>query len=74
MSHAIGIRHFFWMLSKDVISNVELATCERCGVTFAPKLQTAKLQRILTANEIEMALLSHCNRCKKIVGRKSNQE
>jgi hypothetical protein len=59
------------MLSKDVIRDVELARCERCGVTIAPKLQTAKLGSILTANEIEMALLNHCNRCKKIVGRKS---
>ena len=74
LSHAIGIRHFFQMLSKDVIRDVDLARCERCGVTIAPKLQTTKLERILTANEIEMALLSHCNRCKKIVGLKSNQE
>jgi light-regulated signal transduction histidine kinase (bacteriophytochrome) len=59
------------MLSKDVINNVDLARCERCGVTIAPKLQTAKLGSILTANEIEMSLLNHCNRCKKIVGRNS---
>jgi ferredoxin len=71
LSHAIGIRHFFRMLSKDVINKVDLARCERCGVTIAPKLQTAKLGSILTANEIEMSLLNHCNRCKKIVGRNS---
>ncbi len=64
LSHAIGIRHFFRMLSKDVIRNVDLAMCERCGVAIAPKLQTAKLGSILTANDVEMALLNHCNRCK----------
>jgi ferredoxin len=71
LSHAISIKPFLKILSKDVISNVELARCERCGVSIAPKLQTAKLGSILTANEIEMVLLNHCNRCKKIVGHKS---
>jgi ferredoxin len=69
LNHAISIRHFFRMLSKDVIRDVELARCERCGVAIAPKSQAAKLGSILTANEIEMSLLNHCNRCKKIVGR-----
>jgi formate hydrogenlyase subunit 6/NADH:ubiquinone oxidoreductase subunit I len=71
LHHAVSIRHFFRMLSKDVIRDVELATCERCGVTIAPKLQTAKLGSILTAKEIEMSLLTHCSRCKKLVGRNS---
>lgn len=68
LRHAISIQHFFRMLSKDVIRDVDLARCERCGVTIAPKLQTAKLESILTANDIEMAFLNYCERCKKMIG------
>ena len=71
LNHAIGFRHFFRMLSKDVISNVDLARCERCGVAIAPEPQMAKLEGILAANDVEMTLLNCCDRCKKIVGHKS---
>ena len=71
LSHAIGIRHFFRMLSKDVIRDVELARCDRCGISIAPEPQMAKLEGILAANDVEMTLLNCCDRCKKIVGHKS---
>ena len=71
LSHAISIKHFLRVFSKDVIRNVDLATCERCGVTLAPKAQMAKLEGILSANDVEMALLNYCDRCKKRIGRKN---
>jgi len=71
LSHSIDMKHFFRMLSKDVIRKIDLATCERCGVTIAPKSQMAKLEGILSANDVETAWLHYCDRCKKIMGRKS---
>ena len=71
LNHAISMKQFFRLLSKDVIRNVDLATCEQCGVPIAPKLQIAKLEGTLSANDIEMALLHYCDRCKKMVGRNS---
>ena len=67
LSHAISLKHFSRMFSKDVIRNVDLATCERCGVTIAPKSQMGKLEGILSANDVEMALLNCCTRCKKLI-------
>ncbi len=67
LSHAISIKHFLQMLSKDVIRDIELARCERCGVTIAPNSQMAKLEGILSANDVEMALLNCCTRCKKLI-------
>jgi len=67
LSHAISLKHFSRMFSKDVIRNVDLATCERCGVTIAPKSQMGKLEGILSANDVEMALLNCCSRCKKLI-------
>jgi ferredoxin len=72
LNHAIGMKHFFPMLSKYVIRNVDLATCEKCGAGIAPKLQITKLEGILFANDIEMTLLNYCDRCKKNIMRKSN--
>jgi ferredoxin len=71
LSHAISIKHFLRVFSKDVIRNVDLATCETCGVTIAPTLQMGKLEGILSANDVEMALLNYCDRCKKRIGRKN---
>jgi ferredoxin len=71
LSHTISMKHFFRMFSKDVIRNVDLATCEQCGGTIAPKSQVSKLEGILSANDVEMALLNHCDRCKKMIGRNS---
>jgi hypothetical protein len=59
------------MLSKDVIRNVDLATYEQCGVTIAPRSQVAKLEDILSVNDVEMVLLIYCDRCKKMIVRKS---
>jgi ferredoxin len=67
LSHAISLKHFSQMFSKDVIRNVDLASCERCGVTIAPKSQMGKLESILAANDVEMALLNCCTRCKKLI-------
>jgi hypothetical protein len=61
------MKHFFQMLSKNIIRNVELATCEQCGVAFAPRSQMTKLESMLLANDVEMALLNYCDRCKKII-------
>ncbi len=69
LSHAMSVKHFYRMFSKDVIRNVELETCERCGVTIAPKSQMGKLEGILSANDVEMALLNYCTRCKKMISR-----
>ena len=69
LSHAISIKHFLRMLSKDVIRDVELARCDRCGVTIAPEPQLAKLEGMLAANDVEMALVNCCDRCKKRIGR-----
>jgi ferredoxin len=71
LRHAISVKHFLRILSKDVIRDVELAACERCGVTIAPIPQMAKLEGILSANDVEMAWLNYCTRCKKIIGRQS---
>ena len=71
LRHAISVKHFLRILSKDVIKDVELATCERCGVTTAPISQMGKLEGILSASDVEMAWLNYCTRCKKIIGRKS---
>ncbi len=71
LRHAISMKHFFRMLSKDVIGDVELATCEQCGLTIAPNSQVAKLEGILSANDVEMILLNYCNRCKKMIARNS---
>ena len=71
LNHVISIKHFFRMFSKDVISNVDLATCEQCGVIIAPKLQVAKLEGILSASDVELVLLNYCDRCKKRIGRNS---
>lgn len=72
LNHAISMQHFFRMLSKDVIRNVDLATCEQCGVSMAPTPQIARLEGILSAQDVEMALLNCCERCKKNMMRKSN--
>ncbi len=71
LRHAISMKHFMRMLSKDVIRDVELAVCEQCGVTIAPGPQIAKLEGMLAANDVEMALLDYCERCKKLIARKS---
>ena len=71
LNHVISIKHFLQMLSKDVIRDVELARCDRCGVAIAPKSQMAKLEGILAASDVEMTLLNCCERCKKIFGRNS---
>lgn len=71
LTHAIGIGRFFQIFSKNDISAFELATCERCGVTTAPKSQIAKLDGILSANDVEMVVLNTCDRCKKMIGHKS---
>ena len=71
LTHAIGLKPFFRMLSKEVIRKVDLATCEQCGIPIAPKSQMTKLAGVLSANEIEMTLLNYCDRCKKIVGCKN---
>jgi ferredoxin len=73
LDHTISMKHFFRMLSKDVIRNVDLETCEKCGINFAPKSQLVKLEGILSANEVEMTLLNYCDRCKKMIGCKSLQ-
>jgi len=67
LSHVISLKNFFRMFSKDVIRNVELATCERCGITIAPKSQMGKLEGILSASDVEMALLNCCTRCRKLI-------
>jgi ferredoxin len=72
LNHAISVKNFFQMLSKYVIRNVELETCEKCGVTIAPKSQLVKLEGILSDNNVEMTLLNYCDRCKKNMMRKSN--
>jgi ferredoxin len=69
LSHAISMKHFFRLLSKDDIRNVDLATCEGCGITIAPTSQMGKLEGILSANDVEMALLHYCSRCRKLISR-----
>jgi ferredoxin len=69
LNHTISVKRFFRMFSKDVIRKVDLATCERCGVIIAPKSQMGKLEGILSANDVEMALLNYCIRCRKLTSR-----
>jgi len=71
LRHEIGIGNFFRIFLKKDIITIELATCEQCGVTIAPKSQMAKLEGILSANDVETTWLNYCDRCKKIMGRKS---
>ena len=71
LSHEISIKHLLRMHSKDVIRDVELARCDRCGVTIAPEPQKAKLEGMLAASDAEMTALNCCDRCKKMFGRNS---
>jgi formate hydrogenlyase subunit 6/NADH:ubiquinone oxidoreductase subunit I len=73
LNHAISMKHFFQMLSKDVIRKIDMATCTKCGAAIAPKLQLSKVESILSDNDVEMVLLNYCDRCKKMIGCKSLQ-
>jgi len=69
--HEIGVGNFFQVFSKKDIGKIDLATCEQCGVSFAPTPQITKLEGDLRDNDVEMALLNCCNRCKKLSTQKS---
>ena len=72
LRHAISMKHFLRMFSKEVIRDVELATCEQCGVTIAPQSQMSKLEDILSASDVEMTMLNYCDRCKKMIAHNSD--
>ena len=61
LRHEITVTKFFNIFSPDMIRSVELETCRRCGVNFAPIPQ---LNRI--AQEISEDYLFLCLPCRKL--------
>jgi NAD-dependent dihydropyrimidine dehydrogenase PreA subunit len=66
LRHEFGVKIFFQILSKEKIREVELAVCEKCGKSFIPSLQLAKIGHILVDSELNGAFLDSCLRCRQI--------
>ena len=71
LHHELSFRWFFQVLSKRRIRSVELETCARCGMAVGPKPQVGKIGRYLMGREVELASLTLCGRCKKMLAQKS---
>jgi ferredoxin len=74
LRHEMRPTHLFQIASKGEIRRVELATCDQCGIRFAPTLQINKLTRSLNQNDIELNTLNICNRCKKLLSGSTAKE
>jgi len=65
LHHEISLKGLFQMISKEEIRCVELTVCERCGCFFAPVPQLEQVERIVAEEEMKIAVLKYCDKCRR---------